>query len=314
MTFATPALLVLLPAVGLIALWRLRRPARRAALVVAELEVARAASKLTWRTRLRWLPAGMRLAAIALLIVAAARPQQGLALTPLPEEGIDIVVALDVSSSMITFTVGGDENRLEAARRVVTEFVNTLEGNRVGLVAFQSRALTLSPLTLDHVAITRQVRGLRSGLIDDGTAIGLGLMESLALLESSPARSKVIVLLTDGQNNVPGVDPLVAARIAETLDVRVYTIGFIGQSAFGGAVDSFTLRQMAEATGGQFFDARTREDLEDAYATIGSLERSRIGERPFTLYREFAPWVAAAALALLVADATLRSTWLRRHP
>lgn len=314
MIFATPGLLLVLPALVLWALWRWWRPRRGTALVVADLDVAAVATAATWRTRLRWLPAATRLAAIALLVVAMARPQQGLALTPVPEDGIDIVVALDVSSSMDNFSVRSGPTRLQAARDVVTEFVETLEGNRVGLVAFQSRALTLSPLTLDHTAIVKQVRSLRSGLIVDGTAIGLGVMESLTLLEDSPARSRVIVLLTDGQNNVPEVDPIVAARVAESLGVRVYTIGFIGRSAFGGVVDSFTLRQMAEATGGRFFDARTSEELAAAYAAIGSLERSRIGEREFTLYREFAPWVAGAALALLVIDAALRASWLRRHP
>ncbi len=314
MSFAAPALLLALPALVLWALWRWWRPPRGTTLIVADLEVAATATGATWRTRLRWLPAATRLAAIALLVVAMARPQQGLALTPVPEDGIDIVVALDVSSSMDTFSVRNGPTRLQAAREVVTEFVETLEGNRVGLVAFQQRALTLSPLTLDHTAIVRQVRSLRSGLIADGTAIGLGVMEALTLLEDSPARSRVIVLLTDGQNNVPEVDPIIAARVAESLGVRVYTIGFIGQSVFGGVVDSVTLRQMAAATGGRFYDARTSEELSAAYAAIGALERSRIGEREFTLYREFAPWVAGAALALLVIDAALRASWLRRHP
>ncbi len=314
MSFAAPGLLLVLPALVLWALWRWWRPLRGTALVVADLEVAAIATMTTWRTRLRWLPAATRLAVVALLVVAMARPQQGLALTPVPEDGIDIVVALDVSSSMDNLTTREGPTRLQAAREVVTEFVETLEGNRVALVAFQSRALTLSPLTLDHTAIVKQVRSLRSGLIADGTAIGLGVMESLTLLEDSPARSRVIVLLTDGQNNVPEVDPIIAARIAESLGVRVYTIGFIGEFAIGGVVDTFTLRQIATATGGRFYDARTSEELAAAYAAIGALERSRIGEREFTLYREYAPWVAGVALALLVIDVALRASWLRRHP
>ena len=317
MTFAAPGLLLLLPLAALAVAWRWRRPLPLPALAVAELTPALQAAHggRTWRLRLRWLPALLRATAFALLIVAVARPQQGLALTTIPEEGIDIVVALDVSSSMGQRTPGGT-TRLGAARTVVEEFVSTLQNDRVGLVIFQSRALTLSPLTLDSVALQRAVRDVRSGLLFDGTAIGLGLAEALNLLRDSPARSRVIVLLTDGQNNTGAVEPVAAAELAEALGVRVYTIGFLDQPGAAGTVevDVATLRRIASTTGAQYYDAATEAELAAAYTEIGALERSLIGERRFLTYREFAPWLAAAAFALLAAEVVLRTTALRRYP
>ncbi len=319
MTFATPALLLLLPLAALPPLWRWLRVHRQPALAVAELDVLREATQnvATWRLRLRALPELLRVAAVVMVIVALARPQEGLALTLLPEEGIDIVVALDVSSSMQQLTPDG-ETRLQAARAVVQDFVSGLEGDRVGLVIFQSRALALSPLTLDHKALNQTVRDVISGLIPDGTAIGMGLAEALNLLRDSPARSRVVVLLTDGQNNSGEVDPLDAAQVARALDVRVYTIGFVGAggalSGFVQSVDEVSLRRIAEITDASYYNAATGAQLAQVYESIGELERSRIGERRFMSFREFAPWFAGAALALLACEAALRATALRRYP
>ena len=319
MTFATPALLLLLPLAALPPLWRWLRLRRQPALAVPELDVIREAARdvATWRLRLRALPELLRAAAVVMVIVALARPQEGLALTLLPEEGIDIVVVLDVSSSMRQPTPDG-ETRLQAARAVVRDFVSGLEGDRVGLVIFQSRALALSPLTLDHQALNRTVSDVSSGLIPDGTAIGLGLAEALNLLRDSPARSRVVVLLTDGQNNSGEVDPLDAAQIARTLDVRVYTIGFVGAGGsptqFGQDLDELSLRRIAEVTDASYYNAATGAQLAQVYESIGELERSRIGERRFTGFREFAPRFAGAALTLLAFEAVLRATSLRRYP
>ena len=319
MTFATPALLLLLPLAALPPLWRWLRRRRQPALAVPELDVIREAARdvATWRLRLRALPELLRAAAVVMVVVALARPQEGLALTLLPEEGIDIVVVLDVSSSMRQRTPDG-ETRLQAARAVVRDFVSGLEGDRVGLVIFQSRALALSPLTLDHQALNRTVSDVSSGLIPDGTAIGLGLAEALNLLRDSPAQSRVVVLLTDGQNNSGEVDPLDAAQIARTLDVRVYTIGFVGAGGpptrFGQDLDELSLRRIAEVTDASYYNAATGAQLAQVYESIGELERSRIGERRFTTFREFAPWFAGAALTLLAFEAALRATALRRYP
>ena len=318
MTFATPALLLLLPAVAVPLVLRWLRVSRRPALAFADFSAIHLAAdgRATWRLRILALPDLLRAVAVAMLIVALARPQEGLAITLLPEEGIDIVVALDTSSSMEHRT-SNFVTRLEAARTVVEDFVFGLQGDRVGLVVFQSRALVLSPLTLHHDALTRAVRAVRSDLLPDGTAIGLGVSEALNLLRDSPARSRVVVLLTDGQNNAGEVEPLDAAQIARALDIRVYTIGFRADDPLTpnvGGIDEITLRRIASVTGAAYYDASTERELAEAYSAIGELERSRVGERRFTSFREFAPWLAAAALALITVEVTLRATVLRRYP
>jgi Ca-activated chloride channel family protein len=319
MSFGTPALLLLLPLVAAPALWSWLRGHGRPAMAVADIAILRAAAEggTSWRLRLRFVPDVMRAVALAALIIGLARPQEGLALTFIPEEGIDVVAVLDTSSSM-TFATPGGPSRLVAAKRVVEEFVETLDGDRIGLVIFQQRALALSPLTLDHSALIRAVRDVRSGLLTDGTAIGLGLTEALNLLRDSQARGRVIVLLTDGQNNAGDVFPTDAAQIAKALGIRVYTIGFAADSgalirAFDG-VDVLTLRSIATITGGEYYTASTQEELSVAYAAISDQERSRVGEREFATFHEVAPWFIAAAIALLAAEAVLRSTWLRRYP
>jgi Ca-activated chloride channel family protein len=316
MTFATPEVFWLLPFLALLALARLINPTRVADLSIADDTVAAAAVKSTWRIRLRWLPSALRIAAVLIAIVALARPREGLAVTQLPAEGIDIVIAVDVSSSMtISSDAGHGATRLSEAQAVVGTFIQTLAGDRVGLVIFQSRALALAPLTHDLEAIHRRIETLSPGLLVDGTAIGLGITEALTLLEESPARSRVVVLLTDGHNNAGEIEPLQAARIAQALDVHVYTIGFVsGGSPSGIAVDAQTLREVAESTDAKFYNARTQEELLQAYTDIGQLERSRVGERRFVAFREYAPWFLIGVLGLLLGELALRVTWLRRYP
>jgi Ca-activated chloride channel homolog len=312
MTFATPILLALLPLLAIPIARELlsRRPAP--VLVVADAAPARAAARPTWRLRLRRLPTVLRALAIVLVVLALARPREGLAVTALPEEGLDIVIAQDVSGSMTSPMARSRTTRIAAAQAVLTDFVKTMQGNRVGLVIFQARALTLAPITDDLAAIRSRIGTLHPGLIQDGTAIGLGLSEAVSLIKDSPARSRVIVLLTDGENNAGQVTPLQAARVAEALGIRIYTIGFLGDTI--GGPDRQMLTTMAQTTGGRSYDASTPEDLATAYREIGGLERSRIGVRRFTTFREFAPVVAGIAVALLAVEGVLRATWFRSHP
>ena len=316
MTFATPEMLWLLPPVALLSLFRLLRPGRVADLSIADGDAAEAAARPTWRLRFRWLPTALRVAAVLVAIVALARPREGLAVTRLPSEGIDIVIAVDVSSSMrISSGSAPGATRLSDAQQVVNAFVETLDGDRVGLVIFQSRALALAPLTHDLEAIQQRIDSLKSGLIVDGTAIGLGITEALTLLEESPARSRVVVLLTDGDNNIGEIQPIQAARIAQALGVRVYTIGFVSGGGLPNAVlDERTLRAVSESTDARFYNARTQEELLQAYSDIGELERSRVGERRFVAFREFTPWFLLGVLGLLLGELALRVTWLRRYP
>ncbi len=314
-SFATPALLFMLLVLVAVALWRLLRSPSHPTLAVADarLWASAAAVGRSWRVRLLGLPVTLRVLAAVLIVFALARPQQGMALVMVPEEGIDIVVALDVSSSMGNLTMGSDATRLESARLVIEDFVGTLKGDRVGLVMFQSRALVLSPLTHDLAATVRRVRAAGPGLLGDGTAIGLGLAESVDLLRESPARSRVVVLLTDGQNNSGEVTPIIAAQVAAALNVHVYTIGFLSVDGTS-VVDEATLRRIADLTGASYYDARTQEELAAAYGAIGQLERSRVGEHRFSSFREFAPWLVGMAAGLLTVEVLLSSSWLRRQP
>ncbi len=324
MNFATPLLLWLLVPLGALALLRMFWRGGSPRLATADLATVQASARPTWRLRTRWLPVALRWLAIAILVVAFARPREGTAVTLIPQEGIDVVAVVDVSSSMSsmlpggrTTTPGGRISRLGAAKQVLAEFVRGLEGDRVGLVAFQSSALTLSPLTHDYTALQRRIRGLDSGLLPDGTAIGLGIAEGTTLLIDSPARSRVVVLLTDGRNNRGQITPATAAQTAEALGVTLYTIGFVGgvSDQFDTSVaDARQLSALAEQTGGQYFDARTQDDLLAAYRTISQLERSQIGDRVFTSFNEFAPWLIGFALFLLVIEAALRAAIWRRYP
>ncbi len=302
--FATPGLLMLIPLLLLFMVPGMLRRGRATA--IADGSLARAAVRRTWRLRLRWLPGALRALAIALLVIAVARPRHGNAVTVAPEEGVDVVLSVDVSSSM-TLSVAPRVTRLDAAQQAVAEFADHLEGGRIGLVAFQSRAITLSPLTSDHKAIRLRAKSLEPGFVDDGTAIGLGLAEALTLLGDSPARSRVVVLLSDGENNAGNVEPADAARVAQALGIRVYTIAFAGTT---GAASG--LRAIAISTGAQAYDARTPEELKRVYTDIGNLERSRLGERKFVDFTEYGPGFAGLAVLALLAEGALRATWLRR--
>jgi Ca-activated chloride channel family protein len=318
LTFATPLLLALLPVTVALLVWRFwRRAPSQPALAVADASALLAARgpDRGWRVRLRWVPTALRVCALLTLVVALARPQRGLALTFIPEQGVDLVLAFDLSGSMQQPTRQANgragPSRLEAARTVINDFVSSLEGDRVGLVIFQSRSLVMSPLTVDRAAVQQTVSKLEPGLLPDGTAIGLGLAEALNLIRGSEARSRVVVLLTDGQNNSGEVQPLQAAQLAKTLGIRVYTIGFVER---GEDIDAATLRQIATETGATYYDASNQAELATAYEEISALERSRVGERRFTHYQELAPWLAGVAVVLLILDFALRATVLRRYP
>ncbi len=262
--------------------------------------------------RLVALPDGLRLAAGLLLALALARPQSSRLTDKITHEGIDIVIALDMSESMEASDL--PPSRLEAAKAVIDGMIQRRPHDRIGLVVFGSHASTVSPLTMDHDVLRALLRRLRLGVVEGSrTAIGAGLGVALNRLEESEAESKVVVLLTDGVHNAEGLDPDTAAQAAADRDVRVYTILMGRHDGDVGTVDPARLERIASVTGGY---AYTAEDLEALRTTfqdlLDKLERSTIeGER---VRAELFPWLLWPALLLLLLDGVLRNTWLRRFP
>lgn len=285
------------------------------------------------RARWRWLLPALRLAALALLIVAAARPQLGRAASEVRSEGIDIMLAVDVSSSMLAedFQLdGGRANRLDAVKSVVREFLAKRPNDRVGLVLFAARPYTQAPLTLDHGWLLANLDRAQIGLIEDGTAVGSALATAIGRLEASEAKSKVVILLTDGQSNAGKVPPLTAAESAKALGYRVYTIGAgtrgtapypqidpFGRKIYVNMpvdVDEDTLAKVAEATGGRYFRATDTESLRQVYADIDQLETTSQEGLQYLDYDELYVWFGLAALLLLAGEALLAQSWLRVLP
>lgn len=315
MRFADPELFALLALLPVFAVLLRRDSLRRPPAVrLPSLRALPETPSQSWRLRtLPFLPV-LRLAAAALIILAIARPQTVDAEATNPAEGIDIVLTMDTSSSMIDETIGG-EQRLQAAQRVARDFLDQRGDDRVGLVIFESQTLVLSPPTLDLEAIDQLIaESVRPGLVQGGTAVGLALAKSVDLLRDSDAPSRVVVLLTDGQDNVRTVRPVEAAAIAEALGVRVYTIGIAQADERQGIVDELALRFIADRTGGQYFRASELSDLEDAYSEIDSLERSRLDTETFTVFRERALWFVIPAVALILLELVGHATWWRRAP
>ena len=328
MVFAQPewlALLLVVPLVGAWEWWRARR--RSAGLRFSSVAPAKAAPPSIW-ARLRWLPATLRMLALALGIVALARPQDHDTVQERFAEGVDIMLVLDTSTSMRAQDF--QPNRFEAARDVAAEFIRSRLSDRVGLVVFAAQAFTQTPLTLDYDFLLRMLEEVETGMIEDGTAIGTALAMAVARLKDSTAESKVIVLLTDGQNNRGEIDPVTAAEVAETMGVRVYSIGvgaygeapFIFDDPFVGQrrrmvpveIDEEMLTNVAERTGGRYFRATNKQALRDVYAEIGELEKTKIEERVYTDVTERYAAFLWPAFLLLLAELALSNTRLRRFP
>ena len=282
----------------------------------------------TVRYYLRHLPFALRAAAFALLVVALARPQDVEQNVRTNTEGIDIMLAIDVSGSMLARDFKPD--RITAAKEVAGSFIADRYGDRIGLVAFAGEAFTQSPLTTDQGTLQTLLSRIRSGLIEDGTAIGNGLATAINRLRESEAKSKVIILLTDGVNNRGEIAPVMAAEIAKEQGIRVYTIGvgsrgtaptpaidMFGNMTFVQAkveIDEKTLQEIADATGGRYFRATDNEKLRAIYDEINRLEKSKVEVADFTTYtEEYLRWVLAA-LALLAAEFLIRTLILKRIP
>lgn len=323
--FAYPWVLPALLALPVIA-WLRHRMRRnlQAALPVSSLRTfGRSGSKAAWVG----LPFWLLLLALGGVILAIARPQIRNVSSRAKGEGIDIVLCMDVSGSMLSADFY--PNRLEVAKEMAINFVQARPVDRIGLVIFSGESYTLFPVASDHTSLMEQIRGLRSGMLEDGTLIGEGLATAVDRLSGSKAKSRVIVLLTDGKEQPPEnrlIDPATALGIARAAGVRVYTIGMSAggeatvvergaQGAVGtGGLDEALLRRIANQTGGEYFRALDKEGLQSIYARIDKLERSQVEVSTRTRYAEQFRWPLGAALLLLFLALLLRNTVLRTFP
>jgi Ca-activated chloride channel family protein len=326
-SFASPAFLWLLLLVPPLVYWYMRRHGAATADVRYSTLRAFAGVKPTWKERFRHVPFGLRMVTVALLIVALARPQSVSQGENIHTEGIDIVLLLDISTSMLAEDF--QPNRVEAAKEVAQKFVDGRLNDRIGLVIFAGQSFTQCPMTLDYRVLKNLLRQIKPGMVEDGTALGMGIAQGVNRIKESTAKSKVMILLTDGVNNRGEIDPLTAAQLAQTFGIRIYTIGVgtIGeapypvQTPFGIRyqnvpvdVDEKSLKAIADMTGGEYFRATTNRALERIYADIDKLEKTRIEVRSYRSYAELFYGWAGFALMLLVLEAIISRTYLRKHP
>ena len=286
----------------------------------------------SWRVRLMPLQLILRLVVLTMLIMVLARPQTQNSWKHRTVEGIDIMLAMDVSTSMLAEDL--KPNRIEAAKQVAAEFISGRPDDNIGLTIFAGEAFTQCPMTTDHGSLLSLLQNVRTdiaarGLIEDGTAIGMGLANSVSRLKDSKAKSKVVILLTDGSNNRGDLSPMTSAEIAKSLGIRVYTIG-VGTNKVapypmpvaGGVqyvnipveIDNETLRNIAKATDGDFYRATNTKELHNIYKEIDQLEKSKLNVKKFSKkYEAYQPFALVAVLALLL-ELLLRITIFRRIP
>ena len=319
MTFCYPWLLLmalLIPAVLWLRYWR-RRPSLNFGDGARLVQLPR-----TWAVRLQ--PALPVLFALALLglVIALARPQKGLEESRVRTEAVDIVLLVDVSPSMMTPDFSTQIpprrlNRLDAAKSVLEKFIAIRPHDRLGMIGFSAFPYTMCPLTLDHGWLLDRMRNMRPGMLGDATAIGDAMASAVNRLRESQAKSKVVVLLTDGQNNFGLMKPDIAAQAAKALGIKIYTVGasaVTARSANDDAVDEAALKNIANTTGAAYFRAANLEKMQNVYEQIDKLEKTEIQVDHFTRFRELAtPWLLAALL-LLALEQALTLTRLGRQP
>lgn len=312
--FANPELFVLFALVPIMILWYIvdRQKAKPSIRIstLTTLEV----SKQDLKVISRHLPFALEMLAVCAMIVCLARPQSSLSWQDISTEGIDIVIALDISGSMLAEDL--KPNRLEASKNVALEFISARPKDRIGLVVFSGESFTQSPLTSDHSVLKNLLNDIQNGMIEDGTAIGMGLATAVNRLKDSDAKSKVVILLTDGFNTKGSIPPITAAEIAREFGIRTYTIGVgtIGMapypftSRFGTThyqqtevkIDEPTLRKIAELTGGKYFRATNNRKLKAIYQEIDQLEKSKIEVTEYRKKREeYFPFALTAGILLL---------------
>lgn len=326
MQFQNPDILYLLVVIPLIIAYYIFVSRRRAAMCVSTLGGER--MPRTLRYWLRDLPMVLRLSALAVLIVALARPVEAHSSSESSTEGIDIVLAMDISGSMLAKDFEPD--RITASKHLASEFAAERIGDRISVVAFAGEAFTQCPLTSDKASVGTMLSRLRSGVVDDGTAIGNGLATAINRLRESGAKSKVVVLLTDGVNNRGQISPIMAAEIARDMGIKVYTIGvgtkgqapmpavdMFGNQTYVMAdveIDEELLRKIANTTGGEYFRAVDNEALKQIYSQIDEMEKSEVQITHYTSYEELYLGWLLLGLLLLVAEFIVERIVLNRIP
>ena len=334
MEFASPLYFILLLLLVPYIIWYflLRNNGKRKAessICLSDTNVYRNAP-VSWRVRLMGVPMALRCIAFILIVIALARPQTRNAWNEKTVEGIDIMLAMDVSTSMLAEDL--KPNRIEAAKAVAGEFIADRPNDNIGLTIFAGEAFTQCPMTVDHASLQNLLNGTRTdiaaqGLISDGTAIGMGLANAVSRLKNSKSKSKVVILLTDGSNNMGDISPMTAAQIAKSLGIRVYTIG-VGTTGVapypmpvaGGVqyvnmpveIDTKTLEGIAATSEGNFYRATNNKELVQIYKDIDKLEKTRQNVKKFSKrYEAYQPFAIAAALILLL-EVLLRLTVFRK--
>jgi len=324
--------LILIPVIALLFLYKHKRQGAESSFKFSSGELfgkLKGSFKLRLSQRLVYL----RFLAMALLIFALARPQSPVADSKIHSEGVDIVLALDCSTSMLAedFKLGGQrQNRVEVVKNVVKDFIIGRKNDRIAIVVFASRAYTVCPLTLDYGWLLDNLKRVKTGLVEDGTAIGSGIATSLNRLRDSKAKSKVVILLTDGRNNTGKISPLTAAEAAKALRIKVYTIGagskgpvpypvkdFFGNTVYQSVqidIDEDTLMQIADMTKAKYFRATDTESLRKIYKEIDALEKTDIEEKGYLEYNELFSLFLILALIGLILDIVLSHTLLRKIP
>jgi len=328
MQFANPIYLYILLVVPLAIAWYIWKSRHaQASLQVSSSEAFDLPGASSWKVYLRHVPFVLRILALVILIIVIARPQSTDNWQSSNTEGIDIMMTLDISTSMLAEDL--KPNRLEAAKDVAASFINGRPNDNIGLVVFSGESFTQCPLTTDHTVLLNLFKDIQSGMINDGTAIGLGLANAVSRIKDSKAKSKVIILLTDGSNNMGEIAPVTASQIAKTFGIRVYTIGvgtkgtapYPFKTAFGVQyqnipvdIDEPTLKEIASTTGGEYFRATDNESLKEIYSEIDKMEKTKISVKQFSKKEEEYTNYALFLLLLLLVEVVLRNTLLKKIP
>ncbi len=326
-TFLQPQFLYLLVILPLFIGWYIwKRKEMQASLQISSLK-GFSNAPVSWKIYLRHLIFALRMLTVAILIVVLARPQSTNSIRNVTTEGIDIVMTLDISSSMLAEDF--KPNRLEAAKDVAIQFVSGRHNDKIGLVIFAAESFTQCPLTTDHNVLINLFKDIKVNMLEDGTAIGMGLATAVARIKDSKAKSKVIILLTDGVNNRGEIAPMTAAEIAKTFGVRVYTIGvgtmgmapYPVQTVFGKQyqqmevkIDEELLQNIADMTDGQYFRATDKNKLKDIYKEIDKLEKTKIEVKEYTKRHEEYLILVIIAGILLLTEILLKNTILKNLP